>query len=519
MNFNNLLLFSFVIAIPILSIAGCEAQGEKSSRSTTPVLITASENKSKTYDVAPFYNGFNAQLMRGPSWHEEGFVAKVKGLYPGVLRYPGGTVASYWDWKTGWLMEGIQLKKEWNNIPRNPIKLEDFKYACEQTGADPLFVLNMVHSTLSYQLDMLISARNMGMHIKFVELDNELYTSTPAYVKRFASGREYAIESNKWIAAIKKEFPAVKIAVVGNSARETKSSKNSKSASRASNWNRDVLAVLNGGDAMTFHVYGGTGLKFLSEVREAENEDSESETDAAATTKTASRSAFENEENISLVLSTPFMRWKSSNSYDYKILPQGMRAWITEYNLFDKEGIVYGTWAHGLYAAMQTLLFMENPLTEMVCYHNLSSSAQFAAIFNNSEGLAKSAKPTPVKALDYTAAGHCLSLTGKALSEAGHGIKLQFSNNSSLQGSRGQDYSALNGWVIKRKSGKKIIVVNLAASSLEVDFTTVIQGATFTQLYADARKVIASDADISRLSGNSGKIMLPAYSITLIEGE
>jgi hypothetical protein len=54
-------------------------------------------------EVPPFFYGHNVNLTAsGISWHEPGLVEAVRCLSPGVLRYPGGTITNYWDWKTGW---------------------------------------------------------------------------------------------------------------------------------------------------------------------------------------------------------------------------------------------------------------------------------------------------------------------------------------------------------------------------------------------------------------------------------
>jgi hypothetical protein len=199
-------------------IAGCKGQAKEGLPVTTATVET---DNSKTFELPVYFNGYNAQMLRGPSWQAPGFVEQVKELNPGLIRYPGGTVSSYWDWKTGWLMKNIPLRKEWKSVTvENPVKLEDLKFACDKTGAMPLFVLNMMTSSLSYQLEMLDHAKKIGLPVKFVELDNEFYLGEEFYANKYPTGKEYGATCNEWIAAIKKQFPGVKIAVIGNSVRE-----------------------------------------------------------------------------------------------------------------------------------------------------------------------------------------------------------------------------------------------------------------------------------------------------------
>ena len=510
-------LHSFICISLLLSsivINGCNSQG-KSSPLTQPgdEVSVVTENTAKTFQLSDFFNGYNAQMMRGPAWKATGFIEQVKELNPGLIRYPGGTVSSYWDWKTGWLKKDVPIRKEWKSITQeNPITLEDLKFACDQTGALPIFVLNMMTSTMEYQIEMLEHASKIGLPIRFVELDNEFYLGEEFYVKKFPTGEEYGIEANKWISAIKNKFPGVKIGIIGNSIREGAAKKEKAYAQRGVNWNRDVLSVVKNADAMTFHVYGGTGLNYMGPVVQ---DDSDQESNDKAK---AFQDVFDKKESIPYVLSIPFIRWNNSNTYDYKILPDQMRPWITEYNLFEREGVVAGTWAHGLYALMQTLLFMENQKTELICYHNLTTTAQFAALFNSVDGFSKAVKKKPTPLFGLTAAGYCLSLSGKAMSGGGNAVKLNFSDNAMIQAARGQQYPALYGWKIVDDNKSKIIVVNLSANNTKTDFSKVITGSVnYVQIHASPQLQVALEKDVNKKSGNGTLVELPAYSVTLLE--
>jgi len=510
-TFRFTFLLSFMMLV--LSSLSCKSQAGGTKRAAAlppPATSVAIPDAAVTFSINDHFNGFNTQMMRGPSWHDAGFIEKVKQLHPKTIRYPGGTVASYWDWKTGWLMEGKELKMDWERIKKNPNTLDDLKFACDATGALPILVLNMMNSDLAYQMEMLRYARKIGLPVKYIELDNELYLSEPFYVKKFPGGRDYAIAANEWISAIKKEFPDARIGVVGYSARENvKSTK--KYPERRANWNREVLSTIKNADAMTFHVYGGSGLNFLS--RSEVDEDSE-----VAGKQEIYQQAFEAKGSIDFILGLPFTRWGTSKAYDYQILPANMSAWVTEYNLFEKEGVLAGTWAHGLYALIQTLSFMEDSKTELICYHNLTTSAQFAAIFSSNEGFAKASRKPATQSFGFTAAGMCLSLSGEAMMEGGKATKLKFEDNAQIKSLRGKTYPGLNGWQIKKGNETKIIVVNLSSSSIKVDFSKAISSnATYKQLTSDVRKQIANESDVTKNTGNGSMINLPGYSVTLIE--
>jgi hypothetical protein len=516
--FSNILLITF-----LFTASSCKGQSGKKPKNTgNSAAISASVIKvgtdKVTFPVNDHLNGFNAQMMRGPSWKTPGFAEKVASLNPKLIRYPGGTVASFWDWKTGWLMNVKTLKKEWSNIPKSPILLDDLKFACDQTGANPVFVLNMVNSELSYQMEMLRYAKSIGLKVAFVELDNELYIGESYYVNRFPTGASYAQEANTWIQTIKKEFPGVKVGVVGYSSRESAAQKEKKNQARTDNWNSQVIQNIKNADGMTFHVYGGSGLKFIAKAAAKAAPATDDDEDGVSPSESY-QTAFEKPGSVGIILGNPYARWNSASTYDYKLLPPGMKAWITEYNLFEKEGVVAGTWTHGLYAISQTLMFMENPLTELFCYHNLTTSAQFAAIYNNAQGLDKAVKKQPTTPLTLTAPGHTLELAGKFLKHGGTATKLQFPGNPQLAASRGQKYPALNGWMVAHAKGKSVIVINLSSESKKIDCSGLLSGSiTWNQKHAAPLKQIAKDGDVKLAGGSGSMVNLEPYSVTLIEG-
>jgi hypothetical protein len=508
---------SYVIAIilVIVTFNSVEGQGVKKGAATIDAQkkSIATTDTKKVFKLPAHFNGVNAQMLRGPSWQTPGFIEQVQKLQPKLIRYPGGTVASYWDWKAGWLKDEIDIKKEWKTIRKSPILLEDLKFACDSTGAVPLFVLNMCTSTIAYQIEMLKKAQKLGLPVLYVELDNELYLGDEFYVSKFPTGIDYAKEANTWIAAIKSDFPKVKIGVVGHSSRESAAKKANNNSARIEMWNRDVLSVIKNADGMTFHVYGGTGLSYLGGKSTEDNTDEDANLDALQT-------IFETEGAIPIILGVPFQRWRNTNTYDYQILPSGMKAWITEYNLFEREGVMAGTWVHGLYALMKSMLFLENQNTELICYHNLTTSAQFAAIFNSDQGFAKAVKKKANQPFDFTASGYCLAMFGKALSENGIATKLKFSENTQLAGARGLLYPALNGWEIKTAKGSKIIVANLSSENIKTDFTKFFRKlATWSQVSSLPHTQVAGEQDVKMKSGNGMVVSLPAYSVTIIEGE
>ena len=109
------------------------------------------------------------------SWTDSAYTAGVSTrLLPGFLRYPGGTVGNYWDWKTGWFLTDVNWTASnvawYANIEKRPYTLSDFVIGVRATGATPVLSLNMLTSNLSYQLAGLHAAAALGLNVSVVEL-------------------------------------------------------------------------------------------------------------------------------------------------------------------------------------------------------------------------------------------------------------------------------------------------------------------------------------------------------------
>jgi len=501
------ILLPLGLLIPFVALAIFSAQ--HNDKSADDSVVKASIDTA----IRPFpkaFFGFNAQQIRGPIPSDQDFLKSVNQLHPAVLRYPGGTVASYWDWKAGWFKDEIPLKKDWREIRKNPIRLEDLKAACDATGSKALLVLNMCTSDLEYQLQMLRHAKKIGLEVNYIELDNELYISEPIYSDRFGSGTEYAKEANRWITAIRQEFPSAQIAVVGYSAKDSDFRKNKEGINRSLNWNREVLGSIQGADAMTFHLYGGNALNYLKQPGDISGDEDKEPLELQA--------IFDRKTSAPLALGIPFSRWENAKSYDLKLLPKGMKAWVTEYNLFEREGVVAGTWLHGLYAATQTLLMLESESVALTCFHNLSSSAQFGAIFNTEQGFMRAVKPKPTTLYGLSAAGHALSMVGKALHNADQYALLQFDKAGIIKGARGHQYPSLIGVVCRKENEHSVVVINLSEQTIRLDLSSVLKkGGPWQQIQANPYTQVGSSSDVVKSTGKTALAgMLPAYSVTLI---
>ena len=211
--------------------------------------------------VGKHFIGYNVvNLQSGNFTSDPAYAAATHSLLrAGILRYPGGNLADFWDWETGWCVTaaGAQgcpkctnpcLKKTEKRIYR----LEEFQVAIQKAQAKVVLMINMLTMDLSNQLRYLQHAQTIGLLQAgtYVELGGEFYWGK--YAGKFQTGQDYATEANVWAQAIKQQFPTVTIMVVA-----AHSTANQAPTDRGYAWNGLVYATVNTAfvDGVTLHPY------------------------------------------------------------------------------------------------------------------------------------------------------------------------------------------------------------------------------------------------------------------------
>ncbi|HEY2277500.1 MAG TPA: hypothetical protein VGI00_04045 [Streptosporangiaceae bacterium] len=206
----------------------------RTNLASTTVKVTST---GPVRTVTPTLLGLNGVNTTGSQWDNSPLDSVLSKFAPGVIRYPGGTVANYWSWPDGWFQPG-----KWPGEPAEAVNdtLPVFRTGLAAAGARPLFDLNTVTingaigsatdnpAQLDQQLQALQSAAGDGLPVKMVELGNELYQSGyistgpdgQDYAKRFPSAADYATQMNAWISALHSAFQGVKVAAVATDAND-----------------------------------------------------------------------------------------------------------------------------------------------------------------------------------------------------------------------------------------------------------------------------------------------------------
>ena len=451
--------------------------------------------------------GFNSDATAlGVSRDDPTYNSRLASLNPGTIRFPGGTVANYWNWEKGDFVcdkGGQYLLLNYGptpcNLPNgyqglNPKnqRLEHFKTELDRTGADAIFVLNLLtkpveqtESNLDSALRMLRRARTLGIKVKYVELGNEFYLSkgtrdaSDDNVLAFPAVETYITEAKKYVAAIRAEFPKAKIAVVGSDYRPNNVRRNT--------WNGAVAKAMYGvADAVTMHLYVGVGT-------------------AAAPS----------------MVSAPQRRLDNLKKRELKDIPPDMPVWVTEYNMFETKVASHGSWAHGLLSASQTLTYLQDSRTELSNFHASIGNAVFGAMFLGTTGFTYDNvfpdrdNPPETRPFGLSASGQTLQLLGRAMKDMTRAQPLSFGANAPKLGGT---YPALVGWSFSGR-GKRAVLLNLSPGAVAVALTKVMTQGSYVQSSAEPSSLVTGNAgEVTEKTGAvAPSLTLPAYSVTLLE--
>ena len=427
--------------------------------SGAPVAVQSGAGPAR--QVASYVLGFNGENIRNQSavWSDPGFLGAVGGLAPETIRVFGGTTANYWDWRTGtFAATASQAPDIVQGGPNPPIPLTQFATDLRAAHAIPVFDLNMVTSTLQDQLAMLHEAQKLGMKVRLVELGNELYLNRADDVSAFPTGADYGRTATQWIAAIKSAFPGVRVAAVGFDASMVRGPR------RWFTWNAQMLSTLRGEDAITFHTYWNVAT---------------TPADLAASP-----------EGAAAVFDAAASEASTVIAKDLSILPAGVTAWITEWNLNSGSKQLGGTWAQGLSMISYALRLLGDDRVELLDNHALVGDNSFAAL-TTTTGFAPSSD------------GVTLGMLLRAVRGATTASPLTFGAGQDLVGS-----------VFSGDRGTATVVVNLGPATVQL---TLAQPASRAVQLAGSPALVLPSARIQAAQGSvSGSVALPPYSVTTI---
>ena len=341
------------------------------------------------------YSGYNANAVELSDWSNidlvKAFANAAEGVGAQTLRIPGGDTANYWDWDIGgvvqWSNDEGEARPTWTYpyfLPESlPLALnweygttgsiENMKTLFTESGASPLWVVNMNTSDLAKEMRHLQEALAAGYDIERIELGNELYFGIQNYVRPDYGGeapqvggtptaRDYAAQAKEWALAIR-SIPGLEdatIAVTGVSPEHVPER-------RGVEWwpallektgpdNRSAVDVV---DAFTLHPYYST------------NDLGVTKGDVGNWNR-AGEIAREGIAYLRDTLEDPALHHAELKDKEM---------WITEHNIIEDAVVVLGgTWLQALMLDTHTQEFLKDPRVTASYAHILTGNAQWQGI-------------------------------------------------------------------------------------------------------------------------------------------
>ncbi len=431
----------------------------------------------------------------------------------GNLRFPPGTYGNFWDWHLGSIKDESKLPHDddflldLGNLKYKDNSFDRLKNTIEKTGAAHIYAMNILNSDKYYEAAGLYYLNSLNLTPKYIEMGDELYNDFDSYVGSFPTSKSYADKVNDWSSYIKglPGLSNIKICAVGATNRSSQ-----PDYSRRNTWNKEVCSFLsNDVDAIALHFYLGANL-------------------GGQPLTTANMNDF---------MAAPFIGFSKLQEELTTVKAAGKEAWITEFNIYDRNTCVNGSMAHALYLGSLSLCLLEDPNITKYCAHALTGNATWALLFNNSTGFETesyyypgiSCNPNPpaTVAHDFTAPGTVIKMIGNAISNATSRKKLSFPACPKI----GDDYDAVYGWMFDGPLAEEAIILNLSATQTTININSNqwnLSNATYEQVYPGSGGVMdfvtgsptkGSVAGRPRTTGvlSAGQtLILKPYSITRI---
>ena len=154
-------------------------------------------------------------------WQDGKIAGCLKDVKVAFIRYPGGTVCSFYHWNS---LTGEGWKDSWDPVnpvtpkdPSNFMDIDEYMALVIKTGATPLVGINMSsgwrwkrnEDSLREALDLMRYCKNKNFRVQYWYLDNEPYQ--PDSNGGSKTAEEYAALINTYVPAMKTVDPDIKI--------------------------------------------------------------------------------------------------------------------------------------------------------------------------------------------------------------------------------------------------------------------------------------------------------------------
>ncbi|MCP5433169.1 MAG: hypothetical protein H6923_07855 [Alphaproteobacteria bacterium] len=333
--------------------------------------------------------GFNMVVPYDIPHEDPAMVPAVASLKPHYLRVPGGTVANYFNWRSG-ALEVPDVKEGASNYRRmlvdermplshrlhpNGARMEDLKAIADKVGADLIIVPNLETSTIEEQVAWFEDMTSKGIVPHTVEMGNEFYHALLLDAESLRVWPDYAASMKRMKAyydAISRFLPkGAKVSVQASASRFHNTSRPSEYTRYQRGWDWDnALAPEPWFNAVTTHMYatfsapaGRETLKGLPGTYET-------------------------------IYAAMLARTEDGFTRNIRFLEEklpGREIWVTEWGggdhaaLFDGYDIKFdGAWLNMTARGMLTLL--RHPSVTITTYHALFFAGSLSSMFRRNAG-------------------------------------------------------------------------------------------------------------------------------------
>lgn len=486
--------------------------------------------------IRPELIGYNNQLASAFNpWANANRRAGLLASRAALLRYPGGTVSSYWDFVNGRLFDSADAIDATDTTPplaytQNQYTINwvagfnsglntvaDLALAVDATKADPagplqvLFVLNLITPGADYytaawgravdqtplsadwwamlddryarNLTALEQAEAAGIPVRYIELGNEYYFGTSGTTPAGAIVEPYS-------AGLSPADPAMRGAFPGDGAAY---------ADAANAW---AVRLRERFPAATIAAIGSDGSANPGR-RQGWNAAVLSRIDAALIPAVSYHYyggvSAGNVTTDEAALAAAFASWRDEwiATRAHAGLPTGREEWFTEFNTNQATN----TWGHGLLTAHQILHWLGEGRIGLTTYHQLSSNS--GTLVSNGPAL--------------TATGRALALLSAASRGRTRARPLPLDGAPTLAGQ--PTLPAVVAWVFDHGTGglHSTLLINASATAhtLAADTLPAGRGVTWQQASAPLGSATADPGETSLSPTET--LTLPPFSITVVQ--
>lgn len=307
----------------------------------------------EVHPVTGYQAGLNGRSTEGPSWTDPAFLQLVGTMSPMCVRYPAGTQANSWDWRTGAIM---------GKTARYPFLIKDFT-AGLPLRSQIIYVMNMARPTpatgytgneteavlkseevlrakIQDALEALAEFERYGRLPVAVELGNEFYFDNEHAAIYAVNPTLYLDHSTIITREIRKRYPNMYFLLCTTKGGTTGRDR----------WNSAVYDRLAADSDLRGRIRGTVQHHYIDE--KFGNQESVTTLDKA---EEAIGEGFDYVQSV---------------AEDYNRVPAGMKLWITEYGV-TKRPDECGMWVAGLqYVALSLGWFdLGDKIENILCHH------------------------------------------------------------------------------------------------------------------------------------------------------